>query len=498
VLGEPRANVLAMKIAYLVNQYPKISHVFIRREILAVEKEGNSVVRYGIRRCAEEIINPLDVEEARKTHTLLDAGWLGLLQALVLMSISRFGPFSRAFLLAIRVGVRSDRGPLRHMVYLAEACVLLRWLAREDVQHVHAHFGTNSATVAMLCRELGGPTYSFTVHGPEEFDNAPLLGLRQKIARASFVAAITSYARSQLYRHCDFRQWPKIKLVRCGVDDDFLGPPPLPMPTSRRLVSIGRLCEQKGQLLLIEALARLHREGRRVDLVLIGDGVLRGEIEAAIQRGHLEGSVRILGWADTATVVKTLDDACALLEESTAALSASGLGMGWGFRYLVPYATALAMRGSVENAAAVLSALEGSRRPFRSLDYERTIARAWLVAGQGAVSEAAALLKSAAEAASRNRAFAAEVMCLQTAVQLGDRSCAPRLHELEGSVEGPRAALAARFAAAVRDGDGAQLDSVSEGFETIGDGVAALDAASSAAVAFRRAERRGSALTLPS
>jgi glycosyltransferase involved in cell wall biosynthesis len=307
-----------MKIAYLVNQYPKISHVFIRREILAVEKEGNSVLRFGIRRCAEEIVSPLDVEEARKTHTLLDAGWLGLLQALVLMSFSRFGLFSRAFLLAIRVGIRSDRGLLRHVVYLAEACVLFRRLAREDVQHLHAHFGTNSATVAMLCRELGGPTYSFTAHGPEEFDNAPLLGLRQKIARASFVAAITSYARSQLYRHCDFRQWPKIKLVRCGVDDDFLGPPPLPMPASRRLVSIGRLCEQKGQLLLIEALARLHREGRCVDLVLIGDGDLRGEIEAAIQRGNLEGSVRILGWADTATVAKTLDDGCALVLPSFA------------------------------------------------------------------------------------------------------------------------------------------------------------------------------------
>ena len=81
-------------------------------------------------------------------------------------------------------------------------------------------------------------------------------------------------------------------------------------------------------------------------------------------------------------------------------------------------------------------------------------------------------------------------------MQFGDRSCAPRLHELAGSVEGPRAALAAGFAAAVRDGDGAQLDSVSGGFETIGDGVAALDAAASAAIAFRRDDRRGSALTL--
>ncbi len=307
-----------MKIAYLVNQYPKISHVFIRREILAVEKEGHAVVRYGIRHCPEQIINALDLEEARKTHTVLDAGWPGLLQALARISLTRAVSFARALLLAVRVGIRSERGLLRHLAYLSEACVLVRWLARENVQHVHAHFGTNSATVAMLCHELGGPTYSFTVHGPEEFDNAPLLALGEKIARASFVAAITSYARSQLFRLCDFHQWSKIKLVHCGVDDAFLGPALSPLPSARRLVNIGRLCEQKGQLLLIEALARLHGEGRRVDMVLIGDGVLRGEIEAAIRRGNLQGSVHIHGWADTATILKTLDESCALVLPSFA------------------------------------------------------------------------------------------------------------------------------------------------------------------------------------
>ena len=29
-----------MQITYLINQYPKVSHSFIRREILALEKQG--------------------------------------------------------------------------------------------------------------------------------------------------------------------------------------------------------------------------------------------------------------------------------------------------------------------------------------------------------------------------------------------------------------------------------------------------------------------------
>jgi colanic acid/amylovoran biosynthesis glycosyltransferase len=307
-----------MKIAYLVNQYPKISHVFIRREILAVEREGIEVVRFAIRRSSDVVIDSVDVEEAGKTHTLLDAGWSSLLQSTLRLAALRPLRFLKGLMLAVSVGLRSDRGVLRHLVYLAEACYLLRCVSRDGIRHVHAHFGTNSTMVAMLCRELGGPSYSFTVHGPEEFDNAGMLGLRQKIRRAAFVAAITSYARSQLFRLCEFRSWPKIKVVRCGVDAAFFGAEPAPIPERRRLLSIGRLCEQKGQMLMIDAVAMLQREGRDIDLVLIGDGELRNDLERAITRHALMERVRIVGWASTDAIRKALDDSWALVLPSFA------------------------------------------------------------------------------------------------------------------------------------------------------------------------------------
>ena len=36
-------------IAYLINQYPKVSHSFIRREILALERQGIEVQRWASR-----------------------------------------------------------------------------------------------------------------------------------------------------------------------------------------------------------------------------------------------------------------------------------------------------------------------------------------------------------------------------------------------------------------------------------------------------------------
>ena len=49
------------------------------------------------------------------------------------------------------------------------------------------------------------------------------------------------------------------------------------------------------------------------------------------------------------------------------------------------------MRGLTDEAAAALAALDDRRHPsWRCLDYEYAIARAWVAAAQGAVSEAVA------------------------------------------------------------------------------------------------------------
>jgi DNA-binding CsgD family transcriptional regulator len=215
------------------------------------------------------------------------------------------------------------------------------------------------------------------------------------------------------------------------------------------------------------------------------------------QAADLPGTAQLLSAAvagRAALGAGRLDAASSLLEQAAVALSDSGYVIGWGYRYHVPRATALAMRGSTSEAAATLATLDNLGRPFRSLDYERSLARAWVSAGRGAVSEAITILLSAAERASANKQFAAEVICLQTATQFGDRSAAPRLRELEALVEGPRAGLADRFSEALRDGDADELAAVSDDFERMGDAVAAIDAAAHAAIEYRRQDLRGSAL----
>jgi colanic acid/amylovoran biosynthesis glycosyltransferase len=292
------------------------STTFIRREINALEQRGVDIVRIALRHWPVELVDVEDISERKRTRYVLNDGAWPLMVAAVRTLITRPIRFARAFSLAWAMSRGAERPLFVHLIYLAEACRVEPWLRQEDVEHIHAHFGTNAAEVAMLVNTLGGPSWSFTVHGPEEFDKAPSLCLAEKIERAAFVVAVSSYGRSQLYRLIDHIHWPKVHVVHCGLDASHLESAVAPVSDPRRLVCVGRLCEQKGQLLLIDAARNLVAAGTDFRLVLVGDGELRADIEALIARDRLP--VTITGWISNQGVCEEILAARALVLPSFA------------------------------------------------------------------------------------------------------------------------------------------------------------------------------------
>jgi colanic acid/amylovoran biosynthesis glycosyltransferase len=290
---------MSIRIAYFVNQYPIIATSFVRREILAIERQGIDVQRIALRGWDSKTVDDDDERERPRTRYVLQDGIHPLVWALLRTSVVRPKSFSLALMLALRMGWHAERPLAYHLVYLAEACRMLPWLSEFGARHIHAHFGTNSAEIVMLVHELGGPPYSFTMHGPKEFDKPLYLGVGQKIRRSAFVIAITSFTRSQLYRWVEHAYWGKIKVVHCGLEPEFFQFAPVQIGTAPRLVCLGRLVEQKGQLLLIEAARRLAAKGIPFQLVFVGDGELRAEIEELIVRYGLESQVSLLGSIST-------------------------------------------------------------------------------------------------------------------------------------------------------------------------------------------------------
>jgi colanic acid/amylovoran biosynthesis glycosyltransferase len=305
-----------LKIAYLVNDYPKVSHSFIRREILALERQGFEIQRIAMHGWANPLPDSEDQLERDKTLYVLRNGVLALILPTLKTLLTSPLRFYAALSLALKLSRGSHRSLPYHLVYLAEACRIIPWLNAFGAQRIHAHFGSNPTEVAMLAYALGGPPYSFTIHGPGDF--AKPMGLDEKIHQSTFVVAISSFGRSQLYLNSRLESWPKINIVRCGLEEAFYATPPHTAADTSQFVCVGRFCEEKGQLLLISAVARLVAGGTRVQLVLAGDGPLRGKIEELINNYGLQKSVRITGWISSDQVRQELLAARALVLPSFA------------------------------------------------------------------------------------------------------------------------------------------------------------------------------------
>jgi glycosyltransferase involved in cell wall biosynthesis len=284
-----------MRIAYLTTTYPSVSHTFIRRELLELERQVGEIARFAIRHTPYDIVDPDDAREDAKTFRALSQPASRWARALARSACHPIATL-RGLRKAVRLGVRSQRGLGRHLAYFAEALLLLDEARSRGIEHVHVHFGTNPAAVAQIMRAMGGPPYSFTVHGPDELDAPQGLSLGSKIEDSAFVVAISSYCAAQLCRWVSREHWDKIRVVRCTVGDEFLDAAQPIDPGSRTLVCVGRLAPQKGQILLVEAFADAVEAGVEARLVLCGDGELRGEIEAAAARRGVADRVHITGW----------------------------------------------------------------------------------------------------------------------------------------------------------------------------------------------------------
>jgi colanic acid/amylovoran biosynthesis glycosyltransferase len=308
-----------VRLGYLTSVYGRASDTFIRSEVAVLRSLGHEVRTFSIRRPAStELVSDEIRREQAETEAVLEVGFARLAASALASAVRSPRRMLDAIRLAWLVRRPGVKGHLLPVVYLLEAAYLAGRLQARGIEHLHNHIGENSAAVAMMAAAIADIPYSLTIHGPGEFDRPTELALNLKIRRAKFVAAVTEFGRSQLFRWSDLADWPKIRIVHCGVEPMFLDREPDLPPEAPQFVCVGRLAEQKGQLVLIEAAGRLAAEGVDFGITLVGDGPMRRPIEEAIERLGLEGRVRLAGWMGAKGVVDELLKARALVLPSFA------------------------------------------------------------------------------------------------------------------------------------------------------------------------------------
>jgi colanic acid/amylovoran biosynthesis glycosyltransferase len=294
------------------------STTFIRREIESLESLGLEIKRYAVRHWNDALVDPLDIAEQERTHYLLTQNVPSLFLAfLVVLIVNPLG-FTRALLLWRKVCKNSGGISIKHFAYLLQATYFYRVTQRDGIEHVHSHFSTNATTVAMLAYMMGGSSYSFTAHGPDEFVDPTLLSMALKIHYAKFVVAISNYCRVQLVRFSSYEFFDKIKIVHCGLQIDEFIPDYNFDSANHHLVCVGRLCPQKGQLLIPQALAELKQEFPNLKVHFVGGGESKSALESTVAKFSVTEQVEFHGWKSNVEVRQIIAQSRAFLLPSFA------------------------------------------------------------------------------------------------------------------------------------------------------------------------------------
>jgi glycosyltransferase involved in cell wall biosynthesis len=162
------------------------------------------------------------------------------------------------------------------------------------VDHVHAHFVNHPAVAGFIITQLTGIPFSFTAHGSDLHVERRML--RQKVDASSFAITISEYNREVILSECGRHLEDKVHVVHCGIDHVLFAPNGVrkgerPM----RIISVGSLIDVKGHRYLIEACDLLRKRG--IDFVcdLVGEGMLRRQLERQVAQAGLQDQVRFHG-----------------------------------------------------------------------------------------------------------------------------------------------------------------------------------------------------------
>lgn len=283
-----------LKIAYLVSRYPAVSHTFILQEVQALRALGHQIDTFSVRRAAPaDVFGAAAEDEAQRTRAILPVNPIQCAYSVLWALITRPVNTLKALFEAEAVLDMSLIHRAMWLFYYVEAVVLARWLVLGGHQHLHCHFGNNGSNTAYLAALISGLPFSMTLHGID-LDQYEKFRLPRKIAISAFTVCISKLGRARMMQICQGSSWGKLRVVHCGLD---LGQrrEVAPAPGIGHIVCVARLSEEKGHLVLFEALKQLQREGLTFQCTLVGDGRLRPQLEARVRELGLADVVRFVG-----------------------------------------------------------------------------------------------------------------------------------------------------------------------------------------------------------
>ncbi|NOT30975.1 MAG: glycosyltransferase [Planctomycetes bacterium] len=302
---------MSTRLAYLLKKFPRLSETFILNELLAQENLGRELHVFSRRAADNELRHPELARLRATVETLPPKHEIDPWEMLI-------GDDSGPDDLLARLGavLREARtwGHPRTPLLMVEALHVLKRTRVLGIQHVHVHFATDSAVVALLMHKLGGPSYSITCHAKDIYRSTVDFRFLDILVRNSaFVVTVCDANRRWMTERLSPEASRKVRKLYNGIDLARFVPDGSPREPNH-VLGVGRLVEKKGFHVMVEALALLLGKGVDVRASLIGDGDQKERIEQLIAARGIGAHVRMLGPRDQAEVRAYMSRAVLMLQ----------------------------------------------------------------------------------------------------------------------------------------------------------------------------------------
>ena len=281
-----------MKIAYVVSRYPKLTETFVLQEIQAVSRLGVEIELYPLL-YQSTTIEQREVAQLRSQVRILPFLSLAILRSNLGFLTGAPGRYLSTLASVIRETAGSANYLFGALAYFPKAVHAAAVMKESAVDHIHCHFASHPALVGHIINRLTDIPYSFTAHGSDLHRDRHMLC--SKVARASFVVAISRYNQRVIVATCgsEAGEGP-----RRPLRSRHLGLCPRRTATDRwasRIVCVGALHAVKGQRHLLEACRHLASRKVPFTCYFVGDGPDRRTLERQAERAKISDSVVFLG-----------------------------------------------------------------------------------------------------------------------------------------------------------------------------------------------------------
>jgi colanic acid/amylovoran biosynthesis glycosyltransferase len=275
------------KVLYVVSRFPSLTTTFTAYEMSTIQQAGVDVHVATIWPSEDE--TEIQTVEKQFTDKIRDLRlsdpelWLRSIQQIVLH------PLILILIVQLFIGhLVSIYALLKLLVSLPKGLYLGYWVKKHQFQHIHAHFLSSPATVALIASRISGIPYTVTIHAFDIFATTPYdrnASIELKCEQAAACIVISKFNLDYMRK-----TWPKMggrfELIYNGIDVDLFTNKTerVPNPNGLQILSNGRLVYTKGHAFLIEAVAKLRNQNRNVSLQIIGGGPLESELHDLTHR----------------------------------------------------------------------------------------------------------------------------------------------------------------------------------------------------------------------